>query len=834
MHPLLQRQLKRAGLRTDQPPSAEEWERWLETVDAAYIRADEDRALLERSLNISSQEMQLLNASLRASEAALAAEHEKLRAMIAALDEGMCLLDGEGRVVFMNPKGCELLGFDPEPGSDVLARIGPDIEWNLDRKVDVDSGAFIGAGGRRIPVAFTLSPIADRGAVLTFRDISELVRAKSHLERSHYQLRSIIRSAPIAMAMLDDSMRYMAFSERWVQDWRLPDSSIAGRSHLEVFPDLPDKWRAIYERALEGHVHACPEEAVSRPDGTLVQVRWAVHPWYSLDGGIGGLVLVSDRVDDLIRAREAAFEAARAKAQFLANMSHEIRTPMNGVIGMTELLLSSPLDEEQREYADTIYESAESLLGIINEILDFSKLEAGRIQLEDSEFEPRALIQSVVDLLAPRSQGKQLEIACFSYQDVPRIVRGDPGRLRQVLVNLVGNAVKFTHEGNVTLTLRRVGEAPGGPEARALLQFEVEDTGIGIDADVVRTVFDAFTQADGSTTRKYGGSGLGLAISKQLVEAMGGRIEVKSLPGEGSRFTVTVPLLTSKDTGTPPEPRTELTGLSVLVVDDNPVNRRLLELQCGSWGVATVMAEEARHGLELLREAVAAGTPYDLVLVDYAMPEMDGMAFAREARADPRCGRAHLVLLSSMVNRSSSSEIEEAGFTAYMTKPLHEQALFDTLRSVMGVATEDGRARARLIDVERLYETDFKRRSRVLLVEDNAVNRKVAVHMLEKLGCTVDVAENGWRAVEAIRENSYELVFMDCQMPGLDGFEATRIVRDLERQAGSERTRIVALTAHAMAGDRERCLDAGMDDYLTKPLKFEVLAGCIQSYRRAS
>jgi CheY-like chemotaxis protein len=453
-----------------------------------------------------------------------------------------------------------------------------------------------------------------------------------------------------------------------------------------------------------------------------------------------------------------------------------------------------------------------------------------RLDLEHVDFHVRPVVHEVVDLLAERAQRKGLEIACLVHPDVPDCLRGDPGRLRQVLMNLVGNAVKFTEVGQIVVTVRRIPA-----EERVRVRFEVDDTGIGIPHEVQQRLFTCFMQADGSTTRKYGGTGLGLAISKLLVELMQGSIGVRSAEAEGSTFWFEVALEQGVETEPLPALREHLHGVRILVVDDNDTNRRILELLASGWGARVELAPDGPAGLAALRAAAGRGEPQDVVLVDFSMPGMDGFGFASAARAEAELAGARLVLLSSMVDRVSPEQIRAAGFAGYLIKPVRDSRLFECLAAVLDSersAPPGKERRRRLIDWEALCQSSFRRRMSVLLAEDNPVNRRVAVLMLEKLGCAVDVAEDGEEAVRATGARSYDLVLMDCHMPRLDGFEATRAIRRRELST-RQHVPIVALTAHAMPGDRDLCFAAGMDDYLSKPIKIVELATALRQLRRA-
>ncbi|HKV06253.1 MAG TPA: response regulator [Candidatus Acidoferrales bacterium] len=666
------------------------------------------------------------------------------------------------------------------------------------------------------------------------KEVAERTNAERALQERTAFLNSLIENNPVAIVALDAAEIVQMCNPAFEDIFRCRQQDIVGRPLFELLstPEIDSELDANRKRLRDGHgIHTITRRR--RTDGTLVDVEAFSVPLGSPEKFTGILVLYQDitgrkqHEEALLRAKDAAEAANQAKSEFLANMSHEIRTPMNGIIGMTELALETSLTAQQREYLGLVKTSADSLLSLINDILDFSKIEAGKLDIDKIDFPVAQTLGETLKALSLRAHGKGLELAWRVGPGVPAYLKGDVGRLRQIVVNLLGNALKFTEQGEVVLEVEKEAEDERG----VLLHFRVRDTGIGVPAEKHKMIFDAFTQADSSSTRKYGGTGLGLAITSRLVRLMGGRIWVESELGHGSTFHFTVRFEVADTSGQPVElgHPDQIRNLPVLVVDDNRTNRLILVEMLSAWGMRPETAEGGRAALTALGQAYERGTPFQLVITDMQMPEMDGLALSEAIRADSALRELPILLLSSSVQHGEAARCRQLGISKYLTKPVQPSELFEAILS----------ARAKPEEVHDVSPAppsppeDKKQGIRILLAEDNAVNRKLATTLLEKRGYTVVVTENGREALEALERESVDLVLMDVQMPVMDGFEAIRAIRAKERSTGTHLP-IIAVTAHAMKGDRERGLAAGADDYVTKPIRIQDLLAAMERFQSKS
>src|SRR5688572_29399845 len=643
-------------------------------------------------------------------------------------------------------------------------------------------------------------------------NIESLIASLGKSESKNKLLATIVEQSSEAIWTKDLSGTITSWNSGAAAMFGYSPAEAVGRA-LDVSQSTLDEEEARMRRLVAGDKFSYDARALTR-SGNALDIQVSVAPLPDNENKcIGSIAVARDvtqhkRSAEALRlAREAAEAANHAKSSFLARMSHEIRTPMNGVLGMTELLLETGLSPTQRKYAETVQRSGQNLLGIINDLLDFSKIEAGKLELENVDMDLRRTVEDVVELLAERAHSKGLELACSIPANLVTTVKGDPLRVGQILTNLVGNAIKFTEQGSVLIRASSVGEAAN----KVTLRFEVTDTGVGISAEAQSRIFDEFSQADGSTTRKHGGSGLGLAISKQLVEMMGGSIHVDSALGAGSTFSFTATF--EKQEATVAEPRSTpmgmLTGVRALIVESTAVHRGILHAQMSNWGMTNRVAATPDQALQLLSEAGAQGAPYDIVIIDLGLPGLDSLDFARKIRARADLSNVRVVMLTR--RQVDMRNAREAGIDACLSKPVRQTVLYECLVNVMAGQAQETVAVPAAPEPVNIAPANL--RVSVLLVEDNLINQQVALGILQIQGYNVTVVNNGREALDAYAHGAFDLILMDCHMPEMDGFEATREIRELERAAGSgKRVPIVALTANAMAHDREECLNAGMDD----------------------
>jgi PAS domain S-box-containing protein len=825
------------------------------------------------------------------------------RSIIDNAMDGIITIDNQGRVVEFNPAAEKMFGFEREEvlGQRLEDRIVPPSLREGHRRgiahfLATGEGRLIGQrietiglrkDGSEFPIDLAITVLRpQRPPLLTayVRDLSQLKQTAQMLAQSNSQVQAILDAATqIAIIATDPEGRITLFNRGAERMLGYQAEEVVGVCTPELFhvaAELAEHARrlteefgipiegfgALAERARRGD-HEEREWTYLKKGGGGLTVNLAVTAVHDPTGQITGYLGVATDVTErrrasltLQRAKEAAEAANRAKSDFLANMSHEIRTPMNGILGMTQLALDSDLTAEQRDYLLMVKTSAESLLTVINDILDFSKIEAGKLELDPVEFELRDVVADTVRSLSLRANAKKLELACHVPADVPEFVVGDPFRLRQVLVNLVGNAIKFTERGEVVVRVqaeREAGRDEGEPAAPVPLQpggdivlhFTVSDTGIGIAPEKLPYIFDAFVQVDSSATRRHGGTGLGLTITGRLVERMGGRLWAESDPGRGStfHFTLQLKLQDRSPSRLLPHRPPYLQGLPVLVVDDNATNRRIMEDLLTSWLLKVRVADSADLALAELEAAAAVNDPFPLVLLDAHMPGQDGFALAAEIRGRSHLSTPKLLMLSSANRAGDSEKCQALGIGQLLIKPVKPSDLLDALlRLLDAVPSASGKnprppvacvpSQGVVVEVEK---EDAGRRSaparglRVLLAEDNAVNQQLVLAVLEKQDHRVVVVDNGVAAVEAVERETFDLVLMDVQMPRMNGLEATRAIRVSERER-EKHVPIVAMTAHAMKGAREECLEAGMDAYLSKPVQMAELVRVMKELTRPS
>jgi two-component system, sensor histidine kinase and response regulator len=788
-------------------------------------------------------------------EAALRNSETFYHSLVENLPQNIFRKDLEERFTFANPRFCATLGKTLE---EIVGKTDFDFfPDNLARKYQLDDRKVIESlcplevveahhipGKGAIFVQVIKTPLYDSGGKVIgiqgiFWDVTERKKMEEALAYERDLLRSLLDNIPDAIYFKDTKSRFIKCSRALAQKvgYQNPDELI-GKTDFDLFD---------HEHASQAYDDEQQIIMTGNPKiGITEREKWGENkeswvltsklPLRNRDGAvIGTFGLSKDITDlkkaekDLSKARDLAIETARLKSEFLANMSHEIRTPMNGIIGMAGLLKDTRLDQEQLDFVETISASADLLLNIIDDILDFSKLEAGKLVCEHIDLNVVEAVEGAFSLLAERAEQKEIELISWIDPSIPELLLGDPGRLRQILNNLIGNAIKFTNQGEVFVRVEMVKETL----KNMLLKFEIKDTGIGMSPETLNRVFKAFTQADGSTTRKYGGTGLGLAISKQLVELMKGKIYVQSKLNEGSNFCFTIRFKKHPTGVMPAKLDAEmLRGVRTLIVDDNATNRKILLKQTAQWNIQSYAVPDATTALSELRKSISERRPYDLAIIDMHMPDIDGLMLAESISKDASLVKTKLIMLTSLGHRPSPNELKNVGILAHLVKPVRLYRLHEAIVQAVDDSKPKPAIKSATSSKLKTKPSSLKTNLRILIAEDNKVNQRVALKQIQKLGYSVCAVDNGEVVLKTLKQERYDIILMDCQMPRKDGYETTRIIRQLEEEARAagecRRIQIIAMTANALETDRNKCLQAGMDDYITKPVDIAELQAAIE------